>query len=218
LSTGADQCLLAQVAGRLHDAELELRPDHGGDPQGVVGVVRQAGEPAAHDFPDSFGNAQFFDGQPRAPALLSSFDGAGLDQVAEHLPDEERVAFRLLVDGPSQGVPGFVEGTAGGLFDDGRHADVIQAAERQPLHTALAAEVGHDLDQRMVVREFGVPVGAEDEDAPAAGPDDVAEQQQRRLGRPLEVVEHQQHRFVGRGGREPGRHSVEEAIPLGVGV
>jgi hypothetical protein len=43
----------------------------------------------------------------------------------------------------------------------------------------------------MVVGEFGVPIGTEDEDAPAAGPNDVAEQQQRRLGGPLKVVQHQ---------------------------
>jgi hypothetical protein len=59
--------------------------------------------------------------------------------VAQHLPHEERVALGLLVDGPGQGVTGFVERSAGGLFDDGRYADVVEAAQRQPLHAALAA-------------------------------------------------------------------------------
>src|SRR5204862_5136411 len=120
------QCLLAQVAGRLYNAQIELGPDHGSDPEGLVGAVRQSGETAADDFPDSFGNAKLFDGQPRSPALRPSFDGAALDQVADHLPDEERVALRLLVDSESQGVPGFVERRAGGVLDDGRHANVVQ--------------------------------------------------------------------------------------------
>ncbi len=99
----------------------------------------------------------------------SPFDGPGLGQVAEHLPDEERISLRLLVDGPGQGEAGLVERLARSLLDDGRHAHVVEAAQGQPLHTALAAKVGHDFDQGMVVGQLGVPVGAQDEDPPAAG-------------------------------------------------
>jgi hypothetical protein len=46
----------------------------------------------------------------------------------------------------------------------------------------------------------------------------VAKQQQCRLGRPLEVVEHEEDRLLGRGRDEPGGDSVEQAVALSLGI
>jgi hypothetical protein len=162
------------VVGRPHHAELELRPDDGGDPKGVVGVAGQAGEPVADHLPDPFGNAQLVDGKPGHPAPLLPFDGPGLCQVAEHFPDEERVSLRLLVDGPGQGEGRLVERPARSLLDESPHAHVIEAAQGESLHIALAAKVGHDVHERMVMGQLGVPIDAEDEDSRTTGAHDVA--------------------------------------------
>jgi hypothetical protein len=82
----------------------------------------------------------------------------------------------------------------------------------------LAAQVGDDFHQRMVVGQLGVPVGAQDKDPPAAGSHHVAQQEQRRLRRPLKVVEHEQQGFLDGGDGQPGGHGVEEPIALGLRV
>ena len=46
----------------------------------------------------------------------------------------------------------------------------------------------------------------------------MAEQQQGRFGRPLQVVDHEQDGFGARGVRQPGPDGVEEAVPLGLRV
>jgi hypothetical protein len=113
---------------------------------------------------------------------------------------------------------GVVKCPARRLLHHGRHADIIEATQRQPLHTPLAAEVGDDLDQGMVMGQLGVPVGSEDEDPATAGPHHVPQQQEGRLGGPLEIVEHEEHRLLRRGCGQPGSNGVEEPIPLGVRV
>jgi hypothetical protein len=65
----------------------------------------------------------------------------------------------------------------------------------------------------MVVVELGVPIGTHHQEAlRLRWADDVAEEEQRGLGRPLEIVEHEQQGcFPGRAG-EPGGNGVEEAV------
>ena len=72
----------------------------------------------------------------------------------------------------------------------------------------------------MVVSQFGVPVGAHDEESGGNGPPGhhVPQQEQRRPGRPLEVVEHEEDGRLARGGGQPGGHGVEEPVTLGLGV
>ena len=48
-------------------------------------------------------------------------DGARLGQMAEHLADEERVALRLLVDGPGQLQVFVVQGVPRRLLHEGDH-------------------------------------------------------------------------------------------------
>ena len=215
---GGEDRLLAQISGRLHDAEFELGADDGGDPQSLVGVTGQAGEPAPHHVTHSFGDPELVDGTTGGPGAFLSLDRTGLGEVAENLSNEERVSFRLFVDRPGQGEARFVERAAGGLFNEGGHPDVVETGQRQPVDPALAAKVGDDLDQRVVVRQLGVPVGAEDEDPSGGHPDDVTQEEERRLRRPLEVVEHQHDGFLGGRGGQPGGHGVEEAVPLHLGI
>ena len=50
-------------------------------------------------------------------------------------------------------------------------------------------------------------------DRPGAGCADVTKQEQRGLGRPLEIVEDEQDGAPPKSGPPPGGHRVEEAIP-----
>jgi hypothetical protein len=83
--------------------------------------------------------------------------------VAQHFPHEERVSFRLEMDGPGQRQDVVVERLARCLRHEGRHTRLIQPDEREAHHTPLATQVGQDLEERMVVVEFGVAVGTDHE-------------------------------------------------------
>ena len=112
--------------------------------------------------------------------------------MAEHLPDEERVPLRLVVDRPGQSDAGLVECPARRLLDEGGHGHVVEAGERQPFDAELGPQTGDDFHQRMIVGQLAVPIRAHDQDPSTADPQDVTQEEQRRLGRPLQVVEHQQ--------------------------
>ena len=140
--------------------------------------------------------------------------------MTENLAHEERVAFGLLIDGPGQRQLLVSQGMAHPLFHEPGHAGLVQPGEREPLDAFLAAKVGEDLDQRMVVPQLGVPVGADDEQPGGIGSPrhQVTQQEQRRSGRPLEIVEDEEDGLLARGGGQPGGHRVEEPVPLGLRV
>ena len=71
----------------------------------------------------------------------------------------------------------------------------------------------------MVVVELGIPIGAEDEEAlRIRGLHDMPQQEEGRLGRPLEVVEDEEQRGIVGGCAQPGYDGVEETVALGLGV
>src|SRR5438093_3792548 len=92
-----------------------------------------------------------------------AYDSARLSEVAQHLPHEERVSFRLEMDGPGQQQGVVIEWPARCLRDEGGHTGLIEPDEREALHAPLATQVGQDLEERMVVVEFGVAVGTDHE-------------------------------------------------------
>jgi hypothetical protein len=95
----------------------------------------------------------------------------------------------------------------------------VEPHERGALHPTLTTEVGDEFDQGVVVADLGVPIGAENEKPLRLGrADDVAQQQQGWLGRPLQVIEHGQKRFVGRRRPQPGGDGVEQSVALRLGV
>ena len=94
-----------------------------------------------------------------------------------------------------------------------------EAAEAQPLAGAVPAEVGERGGERMGAGELGVAVGADDEQPRGLGAaQDVAEQRQRRLAGPVQVVEHEQDRRLLRPGAQQLGDGVEQGQPLGVGI
>src|SRR5262249_26250944 len=102
-----DQLSLERLfEGRLHfgigpldhpaqDAKLELLAEHGGLGERVVARWCQTVEPAPDDLADAFGQAELLDGSLENPAALALEELARLDQVTQHLAEEERIAFGL---------------------------------------------------------------------------------------------------------------------------
>ncbi len=120
-------------------------------------------------------------------------------QVADELGDVERVAGRALVD------------LLGGELGRQQRPHGLRA-EAAELHH-LRARVALDLAQEVAEADLGRRVGAGQQQPLTAA--DVREQPQRRGVGPVQVVEHEQQRALGRRGREQvGDRVVEPQAPL----
>ena len=100
----------------------------------------------------------------------------------------------------------------------GRHLDEAldvvlgQAAEEHALAQVLAVQLAQRLRERVLAPQLDVAVGAEHQQpAPAQLLREELQQQQRRLVRPVHVVEHDHQRRALGGVLEEGRDAVEEA-------
>ena len=83
-------------------------------------------------------------------------------------------------------------------------------------HESLAAKLRERVGEA-VGAGLGRAVGAEHEHAPVVRrPRDVAQQQQRRAIRPLQIVEHEQHRRLGRHLAEQPDDGLEQPVALGL--
>ena len=95
----------------------------------------------------------------------------------------------------------------------------IEAAQQHPLDARLAPQVSQQLGERMRAREIGLAVGAEQEQRrrPRRARE-MAQQDQRRLVGPVQIVEQDQHEGAARGVREQRIDGLEEAPALRLGV
>ena len=100
-----------------------------------------------------------------------------------------------------------------GVADELRGVRLLQAAERDPLDHVLAAEVGEQ--PRRVGDEVGLLVAhrhQHEQRRALEAADDVAEQQQRRHARPLEVLDDQQQRPLGGDAPEQRGDGLEQPV------
>lgn len=122
--------------------DVELGTEDGSHAQHVVGVIRQAGQPAADDLADPFGDTEISDrvdgGGPAR--VVVTVEHAGLGQVHQHLLEEERVTFGLGVQCVREvRLLRFVSG--GGFQELGDLAD-RQAGQCDPAHVCVAVYFG----------------------------------------------------------------------------
>ncbi len=219
LVEGVEQDITGRAARSLDHREVELGADDRRPTQGVVGDVRQARQASADHLADAFGDADLGEGEVAGPVVVALHEEAGLHQVAQHLAHEERVALGLGVHRSGQLHRGGLERMAGGRLHERGDAAAVEADQVQPADPGLPAEIAEGLGQRVGPVEVGVPVGGQDEH-PQRGdrPQEVAEQEQRRLVGPVEVVEHQDHRVGLRRGRQQVGDGLEHAVALGIGL
>ena len=94
-----DDLLLGQLHHALQRLEAELAADHRGHGQHLVGPRAQPRQPLADHVAQALGDAAcqgLLPDPAQRPSRLS--DETLLDQVAQHLLDEQRVALGLAVD------------------------------------------------------------------------------------------------------------------------
>ena len=206
-----DDARLARLVERVDEVLLdhpldqldgEPAADDRGRGKGLVRLRRQPRKPAAHGFPHTLRQRARV---PRAAAFVD---------VAQRLDEEERVAA-----GDRRQRPGQLFVVVAGLGDVGGHVVLVEAAELQAVGGAVAVKVGEHRRQRMGAVEVGAAVRADDLHAGLlAEAQQMAQQQQRRLGRPVQVVEHQDDGCARGGDVQQRDDGVEQCVALGVRV
>ena len=99
-------------------------------------------------------------------------------------------------------------------------ADLVarEAGQPQPDHVVGAAQVGESVRERLRQVGLGVAEGGEQQHPrPAAGPRQVAQEQQCRGVGPVPVLDHEQHRPAA-DAREQIGHGRVQPVALGVGI
>ena len=196
-------------------AQVELATDHCCDRERLVGRGIEVGEATADHLPHPLRNPDVAELEVRRPTAVSVDDRAGLGQMPKDLTDEERVALGFTRDGSRQGDAALVELVAGGVGEELLHSRRIEPAQHQPLDARLATQVGQDLGERMCSIEVGVPIRRHDQDVHRGWrAQEVTEQEQGRLARPVQVVEHEQHRCTRSEVAEQLGHRLEQAMAL----
>ena len=107
----------------------------------------------------------------------------------------------------------------GGRREERDDVFVLEPGQGVAHHAGEPSQVGERVAQRMRALHVGVAVrGDHEQSRRLGGARDVPEQQQRRLGRPLEIVEHEEQGPLGRCRRQPRRDRLEQPVLLGLGV
>ena len=216
---GEQHVLLGEPRRRRQHFEVELATDHRRDAKQLVGLRAEPTQASSDDLADALRQPDHVRGHRRRPPTVLLVQDAGLGEVAEHLADEERVALGLLSNDACE-----VTAAAPCLLPRGPLEEVDdvfggEAVERDALDALDPAEVGEHLSQRITALQVGVAIGADDQHAHRGlGRHDVAQEQQRRSSRPVQVIDDQQDGTVGAHRHEPLDHRVEEPIPLGLGI
>ena len=100
---------------------------------------------------------------------------------------------------------------AGGELDVVGDPVRVEAAQRDPARALDPGELAERVGERVVAAELDVAVGADQQQAGAGEPaGDEAQQQQRGLVGPVQVVEHDHQRARARGAGEEAGERVEE--------
>ena len=176
----------ADVFGRvatdpLDDLQVELAPAHGGQAQYLVRLLGQAVESTADDLAHALRDRHL------APRLVLAQAALGRHQP-NHLADEERVAPGLVAD--RLGEVGRRPVDAGGELDEAGDPLRAETVEGDAARALDRPQVGERLGERMMAPELDVAVGADDQQSGVReAPGDEAQQQQRRLVGPVQVVE-----------------------------
>ena len=185
--------------GRLGEqAGVEVAADDRRHREDAVRLVVEGTQTATDHLAHALGDADAIGRGCSHPPLVLQNDCARFHEVAQHLADEERIAFGLGVDGVSELGDLGVERLVGGGLDERSHFTFVEPAQRHPLDGLVAPQIGEHLGQRMTAVELRVSIRAHHEQrCIVPGPHEVTEHQERRLRRPVQVVEQEDHRHAG---------------------
>ena len=124
-----EQVVLGGLRRPGQEVEIEVPADdrrHREDPPGFLARVARTLAPITSRTDVGQGRGvECVLGHPPSVGVLT--DRAGLDQVAQHLAHEERVAVGLSVDGVGQAHGGIVESVPGCRLQECHHSAVVEA-------------------------------------------------------------------------------------------
>src|SRR5262249_53770655 len=180
----------------------------------VRGFGKTPETPAEH-LADTLGDTDLGDGRRPDPASLEARQGPGLDEVAHHLLDEERVPFRLAVDGDHE--PGRVvtQVLPGERLEQRAYLTLGEATQEDAMIEPFASQLAEHLGERVAPIEIDVAVGPEDDETGLSeAAKEVPEQEERRAICPVQVVEHEDEWRVGGRVDEQRGDALEESMPF----
>jgi hypothetical protein len=129
LVQGVADHLVVQPGHRRQHVDGDGAAHHGGDRQHLVGLGAQARHASAHHVAHPLRDVEV-DRVGHLPAAVDAADRTGLDEVTQHLADEEGVALGLTAQHPPERLRPLVELVPRGLLEDLEHLLVGQADER----------------------------------------------------------------------------------------
>ncbi len=210
---GVEGIVVGQPGGGGDDVEAEGTFESAGGAEEGGGPLREPGQPPLDDLPHALGDAQLGHRDQRRPLPVGALlDLPLVDEVAEHLADEEGVAVGLGGDDPGEGLRDLVFGED---LEEGSHRFGGEPVEPDMFVLRLPAQGAEGNAQGMVLARLGVAVGAHHEDRMArrlAG--QMAEGVDGALVRPVEVVEAEEDRGPGGAGHDQPGQRVEEPVAL----
>jgi len=211
-----EKCPLVLLADRREHLEREAPGHRRADGEHGVAALGETREPVADHLTHTLRNAPLDDTWIPHPLPVLSVQDADLDQVLDHLLDEEGISLGLLLDQIYEARGGLL---ARACLDEIGDTLAGQAAQQYAFVEALVAQRGDGLPQRVGALEFDIPVGPDQQHAVAANASgEVEQQQQRRLVGPVEVVEDRDQRGRPRRTTQERRHALEQAQAFGLAL
>ena len=148
------------LARPCEQRRAELGPDDGCQLQDVVHRSGEATHAARHDIAHSLGEAER--AEVHLPCIVRSGDerDVGLDQAAQELGQEERIAARFAVQRPDERGSDLVAGQVREQCPGVRLRDPLQ---RHLVREGFASEVGQVIGDHLTLGELDVAVAHDDE-------------------------------------------------------
>ena len=201
------------------DLEVEVATDHRRRREEPDPRLADATDSGGDHLPDALGERDVAMLVDRPAAGGAAGQRARLGQVPEDLGDEERVPVGLVQQGVGESDLAAFELAPDHRLHEGVDPHVVETPEVEHRHSRLATECAEGPRQRMGRRQLGVAVGPGDQEPGGAlVGDDVAQELQGRLVRPVQVVEDEHGAAVTAQGVQQPHHRCEEHVALGVGV
>jgi hypothetical protein len=173
----------------------------------------------ADHLPKSLGHLVLLRREIRGPAFPGAVDRPRLDQVGEQLGDEEGVTAGLRAEHIDELRGPLVEWVAGGRLEQRADPALVEAADAHCRRPGVTLKISEHLRQRMIRGELRLAIDAEDDRSQRPlGAKHVAQHEQRRSGRPVQVVEHEQGGLHTRRGLDQRGYRFKQGVALGFGV
>ena len=203
------------VLGQQHDAfeqcGVDVAADHRRDAEQLDGRRLEPAEPPRDDLLDALGQTEALElRRARAAGVHPR-----LEQVADDLLHEERVALGLLVEGMGERARRRLAGAEPYQLSG---VEFAQAADVELGREPVALQLGQRVAERVAAALGGAVRAQDQQPGRAGGSRQMAQEQKRRPVGPLEVVQHQQH---GRRARQLGEQPedrLEQPVALGLGL